>query len=299
MSPPHVPGAKHIDVCSTQEKKAFLSQLNTYSKYLDGKIMQARLNDEQQDNCNSVCGCSNDDDLVPSQGQAGCNSDTTSITDGSEDPSTRDSCEDSFIYTMPSESYPYRISLAPPSPFDSQPFRYLFKPQDDEINNNTLSINASDSTIPAAQRTPETALETVNDAAANKLSGSDANLSLSWTTSPDSWGLHSLEEHKKDAEHEEGHNSQEAQEEPNHDYCYPEEDEAIPAAQQSNVQYSSDHSFEKLRDDAWDALSTADNRISQLQYLIHMQRNDDFVRNITAEVSAMSQRLMELIDQTE
>lgn len=124
QSPPHEPGGKAIALCSVEEQELFLSQLIMYNKYLDGKLHQAGMKFSQLH--------SQHESKSQNPPEQDAEADASGLT--SQAPSEQQSSsEDSEIYTLRDIGDADLISLAPPSPFDSQPFRYLLENEEDKF----------------------------------------------------------------------------------------------------------------------------------------------------------------------
>lgn len=265
QQPPKLPSGKKVEACSTQEKIEYLAQLHMYSDYLSAKLEYARESDGRTD-------------IKPTGEESMPASRNVNISTQNEDvPSsvmTRrdDSIEDYYSSIDPAAPL---LSLAPRSPFDTQPYRYLFQQQgrSDEPKRvrlwteigqaNSLEVEQKAGQILVREKKPKINPEWCSSVEGASDSGDDCD---GWTLS-DVPGASPI-----------GMQAQAPS--------------VVPPRQRSPER-------EQMRDEAYDILSAASNKICQLEQFVFDNDDDEFVRNVASDVARMSARLSEYIEQAE
>lgn len=261
QSQPGIPKGKALQACNTQEKCDYLESLKVYSVYLSDKIAKALRNKGQ--NTSTLLS-----DTTTVQGPetrhiAPANEETTSSQETSD--------TDHFAGFYSGQL----ISLAPRSPFDSEPYRHLFQQE-----------KSKPAAVPPKRKM--------------KL----------WTAIGDA---NSLEVQQKGAKVYVKEKPKEPPTTEENAMCFSSQDKtssssgdclspdllAVPSSPPRNLPPKKDPVKEQLRHDAWDILNAAYDKLSYLETLVYHSPDDNYVIEVMETVKEMSQRLTEFVEQGE
>lgn len=272
QEPPVLPPGKTVEACSTQEKVGYLAELTKYNEYLSQKIRSVH-NGEGCVNAGTLHRTHNVHD---------------SMTTGADDK--RDDAHDtsqSSVFTLHSNAT--LISLAPPSPFDTQPFRYLFqqdagKGKESRQKPRLWTEIGQGNTFEEEKNTGKLVTKRKNKKRKERKQNKKSDKCPSFENLS---SCLALEGEKSDGDSTSG--------------WFLEDGLSVACSQPKPAAKvpPKDPQKEKLRDDAYDVLSAAYYKIFSLEHMVYHCDDDALVKVITQEVSLMSNRLSQFIDDVE
>lgn len=308
---PTLPEGKTVETSSTQEKIDYLSRLRNFSDYLAEKIRRARAGTSSvtDEECSSPLVLKDrKDDRAILQVEKSETRSSRDTHDGVQENDDEQTDSTNSIFSINSDAE--FISLPTPSPFHSQEFRRLYPTQDSHQSENHInSANAWSDTEVVASTAKEGQsdgewkqfdspdLFSVSQESDSKVADGTENArhdqSASATYTPmrsqssDSWPP--LGQRTR---------SEEDISITNQRSCEEQEDasDMTPLGQNGD---ETEAERNMLRQEAYNALSLAYYKLSQLQQLSFEGVDDRILKNLTAEAIKISQRMTHYIKKAE